>query len=289
MGSTVSYFKLNEKDDDDSVSEPLDPPEKVSRTIIECNRLRNLRKLTAIVTAPLMLPSGKLLSRQGFDEETGLYLKSIGDGWDDILENPSVDQLMAAYKELMFPFSLYPWASSVDESVALSALLTACVRRGLETAPAFGFDAPTASSGKTKAARVVCSLVDGFESSVIGYSSCHSEEEMSKTLLTKAMEGAATIVIDNVVGKFENAAFAAAVTSPFIEGRILGKSSMSGKLPCRMMIAVTGNNMVLGSDASQRVLVARIDAKSEKPHERGFGFDPVAYAVRIEIESSPQV
>ena len=279
LGSTVNYYKLVSKGDDASVRERIDPPEKVARTILAFNRIREMRELTAIVTAPLMLPTGELLSQQGFHAGTGLYLKSIGDGWDDILENPSVDQMKAAYKELMFPFSLYPWASSVDESVALCALLTACVRRGLETAPAFGFDAPTASSGKTKAATAVCSLVDGFESSIISYPSCRSEEEMSKMLLTKAMEGAATIVIDNVVGNFENAAFAAAVTSPFIEGRILGQSAMSGKLPCRMMIAVTGNNMVLGSDASQRLLVARIDAKSERPHERGFGFDPVAYAV----------
>jgi hypothetical protein len=184
-----------------------------------------------------------------------------------------------AYATLWHSFSMYPWAGPLDASVALAGLLTACVRLGLPSAPAFGFDAPSASSGKTKAARVLCSLVDGRESAIVGYPSCSDDHEMNKVLVTKAMEGARSLLIDNVIGTFESAAFAAAMTTSTIEGRILGRSQMTGSLPCRMMTTITGNNLVLGSDCSQRVIIARIDARLERPHQRGFNFDPVDYAV----------
>lgn len=98
-------------------------------------------------------------------------------------------------------------------------------------------------------------------------------------LVTKAMEGARSLLIDNVIGIFESAAFAAAMTTSTIEGRILGKSQMTGSLPCRMMTTITGNNLILGSDCSQRVIIARINAGVERPHQRGFKFDPVDHAV----------
>ena len=140
------------------------------------------------------------LSEQGYNEATGLYLKVIGDGWDAIPADPTDAQLRDAYDTLWHPFSMYPWAGPIDASVALAGLLTACVRLGLPSAPAFGFDAPSASSGKTKAARVLCSLVDGRESAIVGYPSCSNDQEMSKVLVTKAMEGARSLLIDNVIG-----------------------------------------------------------------------------------------
>lgn len=279
LAETINFVTSRLNSTGGVIYKSVDPTEKLANMLLASPRQRGLRHLSAVVSAPLMLPDGSILSEQGYNKATGLYLKVIGDGWDAIPVDPTDAQLRDAYATLWHPFSMYPWADPIDASVALAGLLTACVRLGLSSAPAFGFDAPSASSGKTKAARVLCSLVDGRESAIVGYPSCSNDQEMSKMLVTKAMEGARSLLIDNVIGIFESAAFAAAMTTSTIEGRILGKSQMTGSLPCRMMTTITGNNLILGSDCSQRVIIARINARDERPHQRGFKFDPVDYAV----------
>jgi hypothetical protein len=229
----------------------------------------------------MMLPDGRMLSTQGFDSETGLYLKAMADDeWDLIIEDPSVADMQKAFSEVFYFFKEFPWATPLDKSVAIAAIFTAIVRRGLTIAPSFAFDAPTQSSGKTKAALAAASLVTGRVPGITGYAFCRSEEEMSKLLLTQAVHGTPAFIIDNVIGRFESSGFAGVMTSGFVTGRMLGTNTLSGDVPYRAFTALSGNNMVFGPDSAQRILVARIDPKTDSPHTRTFDFDPIEYAVK---------
>lgn len=280
LGLTVRYFSTKTDKDGEPYQVRENPPEVVASTIIELSKGRQLKSLSGVVTVPLMLPDGRLLTTPGYDSRTGLYLKVIGEGWGEVPESPSSEQLKAAYNTLWKPFSEFPWASQLDASVAFTSLLTAIVRRGMEIAPCFGFDAPSQASGKSIAAVTPGVLALGSNPGVTGYPSVKSDEEMGKLLLSKAMIGASAFVIDNVVGCFDSTALAAAVTSGCVDGRILGKSLMTGSTPLRMMTMLSGNNMILSADMSQRILVARIDAKEERPDKRGFAFEPVNYTLQ---------
>jgi len=84
------------------------------------------------------------------------------------------------------------------------------------------------------------------------------------------------MVWDNVLGTFDSAALAAALTSSTFTDRILGRSE-SVTLPNTAMFLFTGNNLTLQGDMVRRLLVCRIDPQSEKPFERRFDLDPLAY------------
>jgi hypothetical protein len=85
--------------------------------------------------------------------------------------------------------------------------------------------------------------------------------------------GARAIIWDNVVGSFDSAAMASAITSPNFQDRILGASS-SSSVPNRAMLILTGNNLTLAGEMPRRVLVARIDPATDRPFSRHFNVDP---------------
>ena len=47
----------------------------------------------------------------------------------------------------------------------------------------------------------------------------------------------------------------------------------------RLLIAGTGNNVVVAEDMTRRTLICRIDPKVENPEQRSFSFDPVEVAL----------
>jgi hypothetical protein len=285
LGEEVRYFTKTINGDGDEVRVPIDPPAKVCRTILDYGTHRELKSLVGVVTAPTMLPDGTLVVDPGFSEPTGLYLYADEEGWPDIPENPSHDQMRAAFKTLWSPYRDYKWAGPVDRGVVLAGLFTALTRRAFGIAPGFAFDAAMQSSGKTKAAQVLVALLTGRgDEGLIPFPGSVNEEEMSKVLLSVAMEGKSAVLLDNVAGTFESTVVAACMTGGSIEGRVLGASKMSGRMPFNSLMLLSGNNMTLGADAAQRFLVARIEPMTATPHLNTFPFDPVKLAEENRME-----
>lgn len=285
LGEEVRYFTKSIDDDGDEVRVPIDPPVKVCRTILDMGTHRELKSLIGVVTAPTMLPDGTLVVERGFSEATGLYLYADEEGWPDIPENPSHDQMRVAFETLWSPYRDYKWAGPVDRGVVLAGLFTALTRRSFEIAPGIAMDAAMQASGKTKAAQVLVALLTGRgDEGLIPFPGTVNEEEMSKVLLSVAMEGKSAVLFDNVAGTFESTVVAACMTGGSIEGRILGASKMSGRMPFNSLMLLSGNNMTLGADAAQRFLVARIEPMTATPHLNTFSFDPVKLAEENRME-----
>lgn len=279
LGEVVRYCVIKPSERGDLEVKKVDPPAKVCKTILEMGGHRGLNSLIGVVTAPTMLPDGRLVLDPGYCAETGLYLHAEKDVWGDIPREPTKEQLLQAFETLWLPYSQFPWSSAIDRGVVLSLLLTALTRRCFTIAPGYGFDAASQSSGKTKAAQVAVALLTGCgQDGLIPFPGKVNEEEISKLLLSAAMGGNAAMLFDNAIGLFETSALAAAMTAGSIEGRVLGASKMSGRMPFRPLILLTGNNVSLGPDTAQRILVARIDPAVEKPELRSFSFDPVQVA-----------
>lgn len=257
-----------------SVEMLLDPPSAVIKSVLALAQQRELKPLDAVITAPTLRPDGSVLSTPGYDRNTRLLFEA-----DQlppaIHENPTPDQAKEALEFLWKPFENFPFCGAADRSVHLAALLTAAVRAVLPTAPAFGYDAPVQGSGKTLLARCVGMLATGEDPGVWPHTAGRDDEEIRKRIFTVLRSGARALIWDNVVGSFDSAAMASAITSPTFQDRILGAST-SSSVPNRMMLILTGNNLCLEGEMPRRVLVARIDPETDRPFSREFAIDPFA-------------
>jgi hypothetical protein len=104
-----------------------------------------------------------------------------------------------------------------------------------------------------------------------------NEEEMEKRLFAILYAGDPVIVIDNIEHPIEGAALCSILTQETWKGRILGKSE-TAELPTKSLFIATGNNLTIRGDLTRRVVICRLDARSERPDERAFDFDPVELA-----------
>jgi hypothetical protein len=178
---------------------------------------------------------------------------------------------------------LFPFVDDVDRGVVLAAMLTACLRASLPTAPGFAFDAPTAGSGKTLLGKVVGILATGSSPDVLPPVG-DRDDETRKRLFAALLDGRRVMLWDNVRDPLGGAALDAFLTSNNFADRKLGVSETQS-LPNRALFIATGNNLRLVGDTCRRILVARIDPEMETPYARTFDFDPEqhVHAHRVDL------
>jgi hypothetical protein len=252
-----------------------DPPAAICKQISAIRSLRRLKPLVGIITAPTLRPDGSLLTTPGYDPVTKLYFETT-ESLLPVPQEPSTDDAKAALDFLWTPFCDFPFVSPLAKAVHLAAILTAAVRMTLEAAPAFAYDAPVQGSGKTLLARCVGVLAQGSEPSVWPHTAHKDDEETRKRVFTALRSGARSLIWDNIVGAFDSPSLASSLTSPTFSDRILGKS-VAATVPNRMMLLITGNNILLQGEMPRRVLTCRIDPLVERPFAREFSLDPYSY------------
>lgn len=240
----------------------IDPPLPVIKQIIAMHRQRNLKQLNAVITAPTITDDDHIVTKQGYDTKTKLYLDCLGHGVD-IPEFVDIDDAVAAYHALMKPFNTFDYADGLSRSVALSAILTAVTRPTQATAPAFAFDAPKQGSGKTYFCECLGLLATG-DAPAMTPSIENNEDEVRKTLLAMLLEGRRFIIWDNIMNAFNSATMAAFLTAEHFSGRILG-ATKNVEVSHRAMLLLTGNNITLVGDMPRRVLICRFDTGLENP------------------------
>ncbi|GAA0607040.1 hypothetical protein GCM10009416_50080 [Craurococcus roseus] len=240
--------------------------------------------LTGVVTAPTLRKDGSVLDRPGYDPATGLIFDPCGVAFPPIPERPTKVGATAALDVLKglvgtFPFVEGQEASKpgADRSVALSALLTATIRRGLRTAPLHGFTAPAAGTGKSKLADLASVMVTGREAAVIAQSA--KPEEFEKRLGAMFLAAENVIAVDNAEAPLGGEFLCQALTQPRVRVRILG-ASKAPEVLANSFITATGNNLVLAGDMTRRAILCRLDAGVERPELRAFVNEPVEDAKR---------
>ncbi|MEQ8228605.1 MAG: phage tail tape measure protein [Rhodospirillales bacterium] len=275
LGGVIQFYQMkNPPRAIEAIKVLQDPPPRVVAPLIAQGHARRFKKLTAVTTVPTLRPDGTVFDKPGYDETTGILYEPAGEP-PIVPAQPTIEQVKAALDTLWFPFREFPFVETEDRSVMLSALLTACVRPILPTAPAFGFDAPVQASGKTLLARCVGVLASGEPPAVYPhtFSRMGGDEEIRKRLLTVLLEGHRAFVWDNIVGGFDSPALAAMLTAERFTDRILGKNA-SDSPPNKLLVMLTGNNLQLTGDMTRRVLMCRIDPKTDKAFAREFDLDP---------------
>ncbi len=276
VGRVVDFYsvKVNRDGDGHATSTQEiaeDAPPAVATAIMAKHGSRDFRRLSAVCTVPTLRPDGSVFDTPGHDEKTSLLYVTSELHPPTAPHAPTVDDALDALALLWHPFRMFPLVDPVSVGVLISALLAAALRPSLPTCPAYGFDAPSAGSGKTLIAKCVAALGTGGDVSVMP--PAKDEEEWRKRLFAGLRGGDTVLLLDNVREPLGNAAIDSFITSPTYKDRILGESTTQ-ELPNKALFLITGNNLVLTGDTHRRVLVVRMDAQQEQPFTREFAFNP---------------
>lgn len=237
-------------------------------------------RVAGLVTHPLVLPGGRIVSQDGLDTSTALYFNHA-----ELLGARSFrqDEARLALDRLRSTFLLdFTFRSALDEDCAIAALMTGVQRRMLDIAPGVAVLAPGQSSGKTTLARRIHLILTGHDMPVISFPE-RNEDEVAKQLLATLMCSPATVCFDNLVDgtTFRSGCIAAALTGSVFSKRILGESRVV-TCPTNTLFMLTGNNISLGADEVTRWLTIHLRPTTDRPDRREFKQpDVVSHALGI--------
>jgi hypothetical protein len=254
-----------------------DAPVAVAKALMSASGEWKLPVLTGLVSAPTLRADGSLLDSSGYDSASGLYGAFDASDFPRIKRKPTRDDAFDALKrlrELFCECQFTGGANSAHATVAIAATITAAVRQALPTAPAFGFSAHKAGSGKTTTASAIAHICTGKRPPVIALS--EDETELRKTILAILIAGDAVILVDNVARPVNSAAFCALITNPTYSDRILGVNQRA-IVSTRSTWLLTGNHLEFVGDLTNRVMLSVLDPEVERPEARVFKRDLSKY------------
>jgi len=278
LGGEVQYYVKTKSDTDKDVNPPHD---LIRQKLSVPDDIKGIKLLKSVITTPIVRLDGSLITQQGYDKKTGLYL-DLDDEYQNVIESPTVEDVKEALSQLMKPFENFPFINAIDRSVLLAGLLSAIVRPILPKCPAIAFDAPVQGSGKTLLATCVGALSLGRTPSVHPHTSLKTkgaDDEIRKLILSDLMSGERIMIWDNILGVFSSSALASILTSSIMPGRVLG-ASKTVHVENKMLFILTGNNLCFAGDMPRRVLTCGIDPKMPNPFSRSFKIEPLNYVLK---------
>lgn len=229
--------------------------------------------LAGIVTAPTLRWDGSVLQVPGYDEATGLLFDPRGEAFPPVPDEPTRADAVAAIATLRDLLAEFPFVAEPDRAVALSAILSALVRRSLPAAPMHALTAPAPGTGKSYLLDIVARIATGGPAAGLDYSA--DEAENRKAIDAALLAGFPLLVLDNITAEVQGARLNQIITQERVTVRVLGESR-TVDVPCDALVLANGNNLVVAADMTRRTLLARLDAATERPEAREFRQDPAA-------------
>ena len=245
----------------------IDCPMKVVRSLLAKVGEWTFDELVGVIEAPTLRRNGTLLSDEGYDEATGLYLQLDGLRVPPIPNAPTLDDARQALLSLQEVLKDFPFVGSSDLASALALILTTLVRKRLRSAPLGAIGAPKMASGKTLLADLIAMIGTGRPASVM--SQGRDEEEIRKRIFSLLLEGESVACIDNIERPLGGDTLCSVLTSEYLKDRILGKSE-TAIVPTHTTWLATGNNLTIQGDLTTRVIPCTLDPGCEHPEAREF-------------------
>ena len=255
----------------------IDPPIAVARELLALAGEWHLPVLRGLITAPTLRSDGSLIERDGYDAQSGLYADFGGVEYPQLAVAPSLKEAREALivlDDLLSECAFVGGAQSPSASAMRAAIITALVRRALDTAPALAVTAKQASSGKTALAHIVSRILTGCEAAVIPLD--QEAAELGRRLLGVLMAGDPVVCLDNAVDPVDSAALCAALTSGSYQDRIIRSSTMA-RVSTAVTMIITGNGLRLVGDLTTRALGCALDTGLDRPQERVYQRDIAAF------------
>jgi hypothetical protein len=243
--------------------------ENAAKDYLVCPNDWDVPQLTAIIFAPTLDGEGNPIEKEGFHEETGLYLHFGGVVFKPIAEasNEDVRLFESIFEECKFD-------SDVSKAVAYAWVLTSLISYSLPTKPFFLVTAPEMGSGKSAIIDVGHILATGQRAQAIPLPI--DEEGLKKSLLSLLDAGEQFVCFDNTKGAshIESDVLCIATTQPTLSDRLLRTNTMKS-VPCDTLISATGNGISIKGEMAARSLVCKLMCKDSKATQIKWTRDPL--------------
>jgi hypothetical protein len=236
--------------------------------------------LSGPIGSPLILPTGRIIEKPGFDPATGFFFNPLGITFPPVPRDPTKQDARDAIALLDQLLVGFPFAEDggVSRSVATAGLLTAVMRRAVGLAPMFAISAPSFGSGKSYLVNVFCALSTGRAAPVV--TPGKTEKEFETRLDALLLEGISFIAIDNVEpSQLGVQSLATTLSEREKKCRVLSESKMP-VCSTDVFISCTGNNLEIVEDLRRRTLLCELDPEDERPWTRHFESDPLSMLSR---------
>ena len=230
---------------------------------------RHIRPLRGFVEAPTLRDDGSILDVTGYDHASELYFAGkLPIGYERPKETREDAKFAAEFIEDQL--ADLPFVDPADRAALLAGILMALVRRVMPSAPLIGITAPAPGTGKSMVADAISIIATGRRAAVLGLGK--DDIEGDKRLAGALLAGDAVIAIDNVERPVFGDLICQALTQPTIRIRALGRSELLAT-PTNNVLIITANNIDIRGDLRRRVMLVRLDAKTERPELRKFDRD----------------
>lgn len=256
-----------------------DCPRRIAEAYLSRGHFPEVPILNGFIEAPTIDEQGRLIDKPGFDAKSGLYLAFDRDrlnGYSLISDGLNKRIATNALRTLSEVVEGFPYVSDADKSGIIAAILTSLVRRILPSAPMFAVTAPMPGTGKTLIAETAAIIATGRRASVLSLG--HDDAEAEKRLGGVLLAGDPVILLDNIERPLSGDLLCQVTTQPSVRLRPLGVSSVVS-VPTHSLLLATGNNLSITGDLKRRVVLIRMDAKTERPEQRPIPRDHIAYVL----------
>ena len=260
LARCCNFMKITDKD----TATPVPPPLYVVRDILSLVNWK-VPRIFGIVECPQLRADGTILSKPGYDIQTGLYYSPSLDltFMPAISDNPTTDEVKLATEILSEPLLDFPFDSDSSRANAIGIMLTSPLRAMISGLVPLGIlDKPQHGTGASLLAEVMNTVATGRSGAMTAAPS--TDDEWEKRITSILLRGQQIAIIDNIEAKLWSHNLAMLLTSTEFQGRILGKSEMPN-LNNRVTWLVTGNNVNLGGDLARRCIWVHIDSGLERP------------------------
>lgn len=267
---------------------PIPVPEHLPKLMLE--RLdKRAPAVVGLVQHPLHTSTGRLVHRNGYDQDSGLYLACGDWQFPTIQDAPSQQEAAKAaarIRELLLAETSLR-DEKADGAAVIATLLAGLARKATSQGPGVLINATCQGTGKSTLARKIHVILTGRDMAVQQMPS--DQTEFKKQLTATLLRSPAMVCFDNVPdGATLNAEsigpLASVMTSSVHEGRLLGVS-MDVSAPTNTLWVFTGNSITVGADFVRRFLMIDLLAKEARPEQRRYSNpDPVRYAQMIRTE-----
>jgi len=252
--------------DGESSFERAHPPEWAVRAVAKWQAWPDVRPLYHVAEVPVLLPNGDIISRDGYDEATGiLYRPKLK--IPEIPERPTQADAAAAAARILDVVCDVPFEDGARRSAFFASLLTPIARWAFAgQTPFFLFDANQAGSGKGLMQLIIGWIVLGHPMDFTVQTD--DEDEERKRLTSKVMSGVPMLVVDNIDKPFGSPVLDALLTSGTWADRLLG-SNEAPSFDTWIICYGSGNNVTFKrDDMRRRTCVVRLQTDQIRPEER---------------------
>lgn len=279
-------------------------PPRLCKMFLDNKRFDGIKKLTGISSSPLIFPDGEIVTVNGYNQKSGIFLENqIFINIDTI---GSIQEAKAKLQIIRDHIASFAFADSpvisdangnyrvntaglpgADESSALAAIFSAVVRSSIDISPGLMVTAPPTSgsgAGKGLFCRIVSSIAHGrrFNPMTAAPNGDHAETE--KRLASNLMDGDAILFMDNINGSaLKSDMLASAITESPIKLRPLG-GSKTVTIEAKPFVVVAGNGLSPSEDLVRRFLYVALDPRCDDAETRRFDCDIQAATIERRAE-----